>query len=285
LTPSQISKISQALCPAQLASSAADEPALRRAVTETKVSLTTELLFERTGAEMSASPDKFTFLAEFSPHRLFIQHSQPRFPSDAAGFFVPLQNDVIRSVRSEGRLGADIFTLIPPGRECSVQALVMCPRRYEKIDRLVPAPYKLREVRVLVNAKAEGILAPGAGDSAKVMSSILVSSNLPGPKPWFELREGSSTTSAIRLFKHDRAHQNLLPPFIPLSTLPFNAAAESRVDLGTTSGAARTSRKRVNVEVSTIELEPKPNLIVGKSELSVEGGECYLLAQWVDEVV
>jgi hypothetical protein len=182
-------------------------------------------------------------------------------------------------------MGADIFTLIPPARECRIQSLVVCPRRYEKIDRLVPAPYKLSGARILVNAKAEGIVAVPSGTTAKVMSSIQVSRNIPHPDPWFESREGERTISAAKIFKHDRLIPNLSPPFISPITLPFSAAVESRVDMGTTAYAVRSSSKRVTIEISSIELTAKPNLIVGKSELSVDGGACYLVSQWVDEVV
>jgi hypothetical protein len=285
LTPTQMVKTTKELCPAQLGSSVPQDSAFQRAITETKISLATELLFERTAELSGAAPDKFSFLSEFSPTRLLIQHSEPRFPSDGPGLSIPLQNDIIRAVRSEGRLGADIFILIPPARECRIQSLVVCPRRYEKIDRLVPSPYKLAAARVLVNAKAEGILAVPSGTTAKVMASIQVSGNIPHPDPWFESREGARTISAVKVFMQERVKPDLRPPFISPLVLPFSAAIESRVDIGTASHAVRSSSKRVTVEISSIELTDKPNLIVGKSELSVVGGACYLVSQWVDEVV
>jgi hypothetical protein len=182
-------------------------------------------------------------------------------------------------------LGADIVVLVPPVEECGVQAIAICPRRYEKIDRLIQAPYQLKAARLLVDAKAEGILAPLKDNRGKVQASIRSSSNLTLPQSWFEEASGGGTISAKKSYAHNRNAPNTLPSFTPLPSLPWRGSYEARVELGTVAEALRASHKVTTTEIGTGMIAEQSDLQMGKSEYFVQGGSCYTVVQWTDEVV
>jgi hypothetical protein len=249
------------------------------------MTLAIELLFHR-AADVSASfIDSFSLIVEFSPTRVLMRHMRPRFPSDLPGYSAPLSSEATRPVRIEGEMGADLFMLIPPVRECGVQALAICPRRFEKIARLLAAPYELKKMRLLLNAKADAVLAASGDTSRKVMVSVLGSQGTSLPSEWFKSVSGPQTLSVTQSVSHDLKSTDPQPSFEVIDTLPARASVESRVDVGTDAHVLHSTRKRTSIEVSTIELPKMPNLLVGRSPLSVEGGQCYLLAQWSEESV
>jgi hypothetical protein len=86
-------------------------------------------------------------------------------------------------------------------------------------------------------------------------------------------------------FKHSREPAQSTPSFLPLTIFPFTAVFESRADLGSEALALKTSRKLVSIDVSLFELTEKLDLLVGNSETSIEGGECYLVTQQIEETI
>jgi hypothetical protein len=182
-------------------------------------------------------------------------------------------------------MGADLFILVPPVRECGVQAIAICPRRFEKIARLLPAPYELKKMRLLINTKADAVLGASNEASRKVMVSVVGSHGVSLPSQWFKVATGAETLSVAITVAQDSQSRNQAVSFEAINSLPARASVESRVDVGNDNGITHSTRKRTSVEVSTIELPPMPNLLVGRSPLSVEGGQCYLFAQWSEESV
>lgn len=278
-------KIMQRICPHAITRSAVRHDALRGAITEAKVAVTTELLFEKHTTATASLVDSFSLMVEFSPTRVLLRHMRPRFPSDLAGYSAPLSSDSTRPVRIEGEMGADLFILIPPARECGMQSLVVCPRRYEKVARLIPAPYDLKKMRVLFQAKADAVVAASSESPLKVMVSILGSPGMALPTEWFQTVSGTKTLSALKTISHDMSGKSVSPPFEPAGSLPISMSVESRIDIGNETSVLHAAKKRVNTEVSTIEIASKPNLLVGRSPLSIDGGQCYLLAQWSEEAL
>lgn len=278
-------KIAQRLCPHAILRSSVRNDTLQNSITETKVTVATELLFQKTAEASASMIDSFSFVTEFSPTRVLMRHMRPRFQSDLAGYSAPLSNDSTRPVRIEGEMGADVFVLIPPVSECGVQALVICPRRYEKIARLIPAPYELKKMRLLVRAKADAIVAASSESPLKAMVSILGSQGASLPSEWFQSVSGTKTLSATKSVSHDISSQGPLPEFEAIAALPTSVSVESRVDIGTEAGVLHSTRKRITTEVSTIQISNRPDLLVGRSPLSVDGGQCYLLTQWSEEAV
>jgi hypothetical protein len=273
------------LCAQRITALSSSSELTKKSIAETKASLATELLFEKNKDAPGTLVDNFSFLVELSQYRAFAQHRHPRFPSDAAGFSIPLSKNVTRATRFEGRLGADIFALVPPLKECRVQSIAICSRRYEKGDRLIQSPYSLKSVRVLVDGKAEAILAPTAASTGKVMASLRGTSNIELPTTWFRETVGMKTISAKYEFKHPRNASDGSPSFLPITTYPFIASFEARADLGSEALPLRTSRKLVAIEIQPFKLTDKADLLVGNSELSIEGGECYLLTQSIEDTI
>jgi hypothetical protein len=285
LPPKEVSKVVARLCPHAITRSLPRNDALRGAITETKVQVATELLFEKVDSSKQALIGSFSLVVEFSPSRALIRHTRPRFPSELAGYSAPLSNETTRAVRLEGEMGADLFLLIPPVRECGVQALAVCTRSYEKVARLIPAPYELKKFRLLVNAKSDAVVAASNEAPLKAMVSILGSPWASLPTEWFESSVGAKTISVTKSVSHDLSAKASQPGFMPLGTMPQTISVESRIDIGSEAEALLTSRKRTTIELSGITISDKPQLLVGRSPLSIDGGQCYLLTQWSEEWV
>jgi hypothetical protein len=272
------------LCPQSISKVAPVDDSANRAIATTDVAVALELFFERneppTGLELSS----FSVVVEFSPTRVFLQHSAPRFPSDAGGFTAPMANATTRPVRLEGRLGADILALIAPLKECRVQAVAFCARRYTKEEVLLRAPYSIKAIRPLINAKSDGVYAPPNNSTGRLMVSLLGSAGLKLPKPWFTVKEGSGTLSEAISISTPR-EQRTSQPTLTIEKLPTQVAVESRADFGNSQGVVRTAIKRANIELSTIDIPDINNLEVGTSALSIEGGECYLVTRWLEEIL
>lgn len=273
------------LCPQALSRQEPVDESTKKGLAEVSAAITAELHFRREGEKANLELGQFALIVELTPSRIFIQHLSPRFSSDAAGFTVPVAALTTRALRLEGKFGADILALIPPLRECGVKSVALCPRRYTKNDELVRTPYVIEAIRPLVTMKADGVLAPPPGSSGKVMASLLASTGIAIPHTWFLATAGSGTLSQAIKFKTPRDSKNTTQAPLPISTLPIHLAVESRVDLGSEQGSVRTTSKRANIELSSFTLSQLPNLEVGTSELTVEGGQCYLISAWSEEVV
>jgi hypothetical protein len=275
---------SKELCPHSISRLAPIDESAKKALATTDVSISPEILFEREGQAAGLELQQFSVIVEFSAARVFLQHTEPRFPSDASGFTVPMASESTRPVRLEGKFGADIFALVPPLRECGVQAVALCARRYTKNDELLQAPYAVTGLRPIVNAKADGVYAPPTGTSGKVMVSLLASQGIQLPQQWFTALRGTGTLSEhvqIATSRDARARQ----PVLPADNVPLQLAVESRVDFGREEGSVRTSSERSTIELSTIPITGLPAAEVGTSELSVQGGQCYLVTRWSSEVL
>lgn len=273
------------LCPPNITRVPAVDDTTTKGLAETTTSAAVEVLFRRTGERSGLELDHFGVIVEFSRSRILLRHLAPRFPSDSAGFSVPMVEGTLRPVRLEGKLGADILALVPPLRECTVQGVVLCPRRYTKGDELRVAPYVVEAIRPLVTMKADGVYAPPSGSVGKVMASLLASPGIALPNPWFRATQGSGTISQAIEFTTPREPDRAIQPSLPTSTLPMHCAVESRVDLGREEGSVRTVTKRIGVEVNSFTLSQLLDIEVGTSDLTVEGGACYLVSEWSEEVM
>lgn len=272
------------LCPHTITRLAPVDETAKKALASTDVAITSEILFEREGQAAGLELQRFAVIVEFSTARVFLQHTEPRFPSDSSGFTIPMASESTRPVRLEGKLGADIFALVPPLRECGVQAVALCARRYTKNDELLQAPYAVTGLRPIVNAKADGVYAPPTGTSGKVMVSLLASQGVQLPQQWFTALSGTGTLSEnvqLTTLRDKRTTQ----PVLPALSLPLHLAVESRVDFGREEGGVRTSSERSTIELSTISITDLPAVEVGTSELSVQGGQCYLVTRLSNEVL
>lgn len=257
----------------------------KSSVVETKASIAAELYFERTSGSSTAFIDSYSIYAEFSPTRLLLQHSRPRFASEHAGYSIPFPTEATRAVRIEGELGADILALIPPMRECSVQAVAICPRRFEKVDRLLDSPYAPRATRFFASAKADAVAASPTNSTIKVMSSILATPGINLPEAWFDVTVGKATLTAQKSIAPSHVKAGALPPLRTIDALPVVAGIASRIDIGNESTPAYTTLRRQDIEVSRIEVREMPKLSVGRSTLSVTGGPCWLLSVWSHEML
>ncbi len=273
------------LCPHTLMRQEPVDDSTKKGLAEVITAVTAEVRFRREGEKTGIEPDHFSVFVEFSPSRVFLQHLAPRFPSDGAGFTVPMAESSTRPLRLEGKFGGDVLALVPPLRECGVKSVALCPRRYTKNDELLAAPYVVDTIRPLVKLKADGLYAPPSGIVGKVMTSLLGTPGVALPTTWFSATSGNGTLSQTLEFTTPRDAHNSPQSSLPVTTLPLHLAVESRVDLGREEGSVRTVSKRLIVELSSFALSELRDLEVGTSELTVAGGTCYLLSQWSEEVM
>jgi len=284
ISPDTLNVRSQQLCQPTISRLVPADDSTKKAVATTAVTVASELIFERQGTVSGPELPAFSLIVEFSPARVLLQHMSPRFPSDASGFSVPMAHQSTRPVRLEGKFDSDIFALVPPLRECGVQGVAICARRFTKNDELLQAPYTLKSVRPLVTAKADGVYAPLGGVVGKLVVSLHGSAGVLLPARWSVAKSGAQTLSEVVELSTTRERRSTQPPFT-IESFPFQAAFESRVDFGREEGSIRTVSKRVNIEVSKISIADLSDIEVGTSAVTVQGGECYLLTQWTEEAV
>ena len=272
-------KALEKLCPLNVSQSPLTDEAAKRALPIVENSLATDILFERPEDPSITGPRQFSFLVEFSLTRVVLQHGSPRFPGDAPGQSVTFPIGAPRGVWLQGKLGTDMFVLVPSVRECGARAVVLCPRAYKPEDTLADSKFIPKAARVLVTAKADGVFSNPAGTTAKVVASIRATPNIRLPREWSNTVVGSKNPEASVKMVAPRNDRSQWPPFSPIQ-LPWLAAVESRNDFGTDAQVYRSSWKTTSLEISEYQVKEIPAIAVGYSEYSVEGGTCYLVAEW-----
>ncbi|MFN5064046.1 MAG: hypothetical protein ACK5GN_14525 [Pseudomonadota bacterium] len=280
-----LKKRSQSLCPHTIIRQQPLDDSISKAVSETRASIAVEVQFRRDDARPSIELDQFAVFVEFSPSRILARHRSPRFPSDAAGFSVPMADQTTRPLRLEGQFGADVLVLVPPLRECAVQAVALCPRRYSKNNELLLSSYTLSALKPLVTMKSDGVFVSPGNTAGKIMASLLASSGVTLPKPWFSSVSGSGTLSQGIEYSTPSEPSDTSQTAFNAATLPLHIAVESRIDFGRDEISIRTASKRTTVELASFTLSELADLEVGTSELTVAGGTCYLVSQWGAQVV
>jgi hypothetical protein len=150
---------------------------------------------------------------------------------------------------------------------------------------LTIAPYQAVASRSIVELKADALYSPPQGIEGKIVVSLLSSEPNPLREPWFAAASGFGTLSKAIEWKPPRPVPNrnsdqASTRFTPLSQFPSHLAVESRVDIGTEINPLRTARTRVNIEVNKTLLPRLEKIIVNRSEVTIEGGECYLITKW-----
>jgi len=284
IPPTALTARSEQLCQPTISRLIPTDDSTKKAVATTTVNLASELIFERKEALSGPELQAFSIIVEISPARVMLQHINPRFPSDAGGFSVPMAHQSARPIRLEGKFDSDIFALVPPLRECGVQGVTICARRYTNKQELLQAPYVLKSVRPLVTAKADGVYAPLGGIVGKLMVGLHASPGVNLPAQTSITKTGSGILSEKVELITPR-EQRLAQPPLKIDSFPFQMAVESRVDFGRAEGSVRTVSKRVNIDVSTTVVSDLSDVEVGTTPITVQGGECYLLTQWIEEIV
>lgn len=277
----KLPKAIEQLCPYEIARSSSLDPSVSSALATLKSDFGIEARFTFNGSMKETHIKEYSILVEFEPQQVLLRHSSPRFKSEGMGFYVPFPRDFVRAVRLEGTLNADILAFVPPTRECGVQAVVLCPRRYAHREKLVQSPFTLTDVRALPHAKADGLHAPTENTVQKVVASLRASTNIKLPREWSATSEGSTTLSSTVTADGSAMASN----YSPIDKLPIYMALEARVDVGTKDAPLRISSKKRSVEISTIDISERFKMRVGRSDLYVEGGGCYLIAAWEQESI
>lgn len=275
---------SQELCQPTISKLTPVDESTKKAIATTTVTVASELLFQRQGVISGPELPVFSVLVEISSARVLLRHMNPRFPSDANGFSVPMAHQGTRPVRLEGKFDSDIFALVPPVRECGVQGVALCARRFTKNLELLQAPYALKSVRPLVTAKADGVYAPLSGGVGKLVVGLHASAGVKLPAQALITKSGPETLSEVVELITNLEHRAAQPP-LSIESFPFQMAFESRVDFGRTEGSVRTVSKRVNIDISKITIADLSEVEVGTAAITVQGGECYLITQWLEEIV
>jgi hypothetical protein len=278
ISPIDTKAVLEQLCPIELSKREVPNPSLAKAVTVTKSDFAVEFRFSYKGDPNKTHINSYSVHIDFSPQQVLLRHSSPRFKSHATGFLVPFARDVSRPIRLEGTLNSDMVAFVPPTRDCGVQGLMLCPRRYAHRDTLLLSPYELTDFRAIVNAKADGILSAEDNSPHKIMTSIQASKNIDLPPTWSHTKTGTKLIeSSIELQGSTDA------PFKPIHALPIQMAVQSKVDLGSLEKPLRSVSKTTTVEVSQVLIAERTNTRVGKSLVTIEGGTCYLVSSRVKE--
>lgn len=274
-----LKKLLDRLCPFSVTRDNVKDASVQYAFTVLENSVATEVLFEKPAVEGSAEAKRFSFLVDFSVNRVLLKHSTPRFPSEAPGLSATVLPDRSRAAWIEGRLGSDIFVMIPPLRDCAVQSVILCPRSYEPKDKLVNSSFRPVAARFLVTAKADGVYSNPVGGSGKVVASLQASKNIPLPAQWSTTAVNEKDPAATVKYSVPLGEPSKYPPFITM-TLPWVASIRSRLDFGTEAAPLRTAFKQIDVEISEFNIASIPTIQVGSSSFSVDGGSCTLVTQW-----
>ncbi len=278
ISPIDTKAVLEQLCPVEISKGDVPNQSLAKAVTVTKSDFAVELRFSYKGDPDKTHINSYSVHINFSPQQVFLRHSSPRFKSDATGFLVPFSRDAIQPIRLEGTLSSDMLAFVPPTRDCGVQGVVLCPRQYAHRDKLLLSPYEPTDFRALVNAKADGILSVEDHSAHKIMTSIQASKNIDLPPTWSHTKTGTTLIeSSIELQGSTDA------PFKPIHALPIQMAVQSQIDLGSIEEPLRSVSQTTTVEVSQFLIAERTDTRVGKSIVTIEGGECYLISSRVKE--
>jgi len=280
-----LAKRTTALCSKPILHSAADHEFTKKSVTNAEASLITEVLFERDGEKGGIELEPFSDLVQFERSKEIARHLSPLLQGDGGGFRVPMAPSSTRALRLEGKLGADVVAFVAPLYECSHRAVALCPRRFTKNDEMLRSRYSAKGVRPIFNLKADGVLAPPAGSTGKIVTSLLASSGVSIPGEWSKIAEGSGTISQEVAFSLPNDERRASRPLLTLGASPLNFAIESRIDLGQQEKPLRRTSARIDVEISTVKVGDFYDIELGTSVLSVEGGDCVLIVESGEEVV
>jgi hypothetical protein len=160
---------------------------------------------------------------------------------------------------------------------------------YQHPDKLVASTFTPSGARWLYSAKADGLAASVLGTSeapeaAKVMASIQGNINVALPSRWFMV--GNDNRNPAATIKHLIARQDpkALPPFTAMQ-LPHLISLQSRIDFGSQNSVLRTATRSTTVEISELAVRDLDSVQVRNSLFTVEGGTCYLVAQWGETVL
>lgn len=281
--PKLRNKLTDQLCPPAVKRADVASDAVKPVLSVVENSGATEILFSRPSSEPQTGPTQFSYTVEFLANHVLLRHGNPRFASETAGVIAPYPADYTRGVWTEGKLGTDIFVLVPSTKDCAVQAVVLCPRVYQHPDKLVKSSFSPSAARLFYTAKADGLAAstpvnPQAPEAARVMASIQGNKNVTLPAQWSLI--GNDIRNPAATIKHSSRGMELKspPPFIPV-TLPHVITLQSRLDFGTQTAVLRTASKSTTVEISEFPVRDLGAIQVKHSLFSVEDGLCYLVAQ------
>jgi hypothetical protein len=133
--------------------------------------------------------------------------------------------------------------------------------------------------------KSDGVFVSPSNTAGKMMASLLASSGVTLPKPWFSSLSGSGTLSQGIEYSTPSEPSDTSQTAFNAATLPLHIAVESRIDFGRDEISIRTASKRTTVELASFTLSELADLEVGTSELTVAGGTCYLVSLWGAQVV
>lgn len=287
ISPQSLTLRDAKLCPPNITKVDPIDDSAQKGLATLEARINPEIHFIREGESSGLELKQFSIGVEFKQTRINLKHRSPRFPSEAGGFSVQMIASGPRSIRLEGRLGADIFALVPPLSDCNVQAVVLCPRRYTKEGVLVPAPYKVDGVLPVTTAKADGVYAPPSDVDGQLVVSLLGTPGLLLPREWRkEARGRGSIAQAVKLVAggarsavSDAGIENVAG-WLKVSQYPFSVAVSARADFGRVSGAVRSLSKTNITELSTVKIAGLDNVMLGTAELAVVGGECVMVTQW-----
>jgi hypothetical protein len=280
------------LCPPSVTKVEPVDDSAQKGLATLETRINPELHFIREGESKGLELEHFAIGIEFKQTRVNLKHSSPRFPSEAGGFSVQMVGNSSRAIRLEGRLGADIFALIPPLADCNVQGVVLCPRRYTKEGVLVPAPYRVDRILPITTAKADGVYAPPSGIEGQLVVSLLATPGLLLPREWRRDARGFESISQSVKVVEGGARSAIgdgkidsLPGWINVARFPYTIGLAARADFGRPGGAVRSTSKTRVTELSMVTIADLDSVMLGTSELEVKGGECVMVAQWAIEGV
>ena len=276
-------KITEQLCPPAITRAEIAADSVKPVLSVVENSAATEIVFSRPTSDTQTGPTQFSYLVEFFPTQVLLRHGTPRYASETAGVAAPFPADYTRGVWTEGKLGTDMLVLIPSTRDCSTQAVVLCPRVYQHPDKLVRSSFTPTAARLLYNAKTDGLAAaalgtPEAPEAGRVMASIQGSSAVSLPPQWFVVGNDLRNPAATIKYSTRGADGKSPPPFTP-TTLPFAITLQSRLDFGTQTAVLRTATRAITVEITEFTVRDLNSVQVRNSFFSVEEGTCYLVAQ------
>jgi hypothetical protein len=275
-------KAKEELCAPRLKTSETSNSAVKAALAITESDLAVEVEFSKGTGKRETEAPGFSIYAHFTKDDILLRSSLPRFPSDQAGLSAIFSGQMRKLAWVEGKKGSDILFMIPETKDCSVQAVAICPRIYVPHSTLGTSTYYPSGIRFAGSGKSDGLFALGAGQKGKMQGSLLATKGIQLPTPWFAT--DSSNTPAVNIkYNNIKNESVVLPPFTK-GTLPLLGASETRLDLGTEAESLRAISLRTTVEVNKFDYPPGDKTRVRGALLTIEDGACYLISRWQDRI-
>lgn len=243
------------------------------------------LLLFAPGAAIKSEAKPFTVALKFLENNVIVTSSRVKNPLFKGGARIPYPPSGLKTTYLEGRDGSGLYIAVPPQTDPTRHSILLCPREFEG-HALKPTPFMLRGIVYEREAKANATFTT-TGKETSAKAAIRTSAGVK------VCQEAEDEDLAIMPFvkvecgrsSAERAATPLPPPDVGPEIESSSEGIQAMIEYAGQEGSSERSLRHTVVEVDKFTLTTKPKYIVGKEEVPIADGHCYLLSKETTERV